>query len=87
MKNLKIICKYSLTFTAHCGTMGTVKETYTTERMGQHEKDQRRIKRKDFDSTKYRYVVGDENHIYRITKNKICTDDYFKLESWECVSC
>ncbi len=45
------------------------------------------LKNGTFDSTKYRYVVEDENHIYRITKDKICTDDYFKLESWECVSC
>jgi hypothetical protein len=38
---------------------------------------------KSYDLTKYRYVVEDENYIYRITKDKICTDDYFKFESWE----
>ena len=82
-----------MTFTAHCGTMGTVKETYTqTERLVNMKKISAPLKEKilkngTFDSTKYRYVVEDENHIYRITKDKICTDDYFKLESWECVSC
>ena len=45
------------------------------------------LKNGTFDSTKYRYVVEYENYIYRITKDKICTDDYFKLESWEQVSC
>ena len=29
------------------------------------------LKNGTFDSTKYRYVVEDENHIYRITKDKI----------------
>ena len=73
--------------------MGTVKETYTqTERLVNMKKISAALKEKilkngTFDSTKYRYVVEDENHIYRITKDKICTDDYFKLESWECVSC
>ena len=82
-----------MTFTTHCATMGTVKETYTqTERLVNMKKISAPLKEKilkngTFDSTKYRYVVEDENHIYRITKDKICTDDYFKLESWECVSC
>ena len=74
--------------------MGIVKETYTitTERLVNMKKISAALKEKilkngTFDSTKYRYVVEDENHIYRITKDKICTDDYFKLESWECVSC
>ena len=73
--------------------MGTVKETYTqTERLVNMKKISAALKEKilkngTFDSTKYRYAVEDENHIYRITKDKICTDDYFKLESWECVSC
>ena len=73
--------------------MGTVKVTYTqTERLMNMKKISAALKEKilkngTFDSTKYRYVVEDENHIYRITKDKICTDDYFKLESWECVSC
>jgi hypothetical protein len=32
-ENFKIICKYFLTFPVHCGTMVTVKETHTTERI------------------------------------------------------
>lgn len=41
------------------------------------------LKNGSFDTLKYRYVMEDENRIYRITKEKICTDEYFKFESWE----
>ena len=41
------------------------------------------LKNGTFDTAKFRYVAEDENHIYRISKEKICTDDYFNEESWE----
>lgn len=44
------------------------------------------LKNETFDTAKYRYIAEDE-HIYRISKDKICTDDYFNADNWEEVKC
>ena len=75
-----------MTFRAVCDTMGTVKEN--TNRKERKMKISKALKEKilkngTFDTAKFRYVAEDENHIYRISKEKICTDGYFNNESWE----